>query len=87
MSNLETKFIELRKKRGVILPIVEGGRLPTVSFTQNHARYTYFFFAKSVEWELFTVPYDAPEPAPYLEDLISAGIVTKDGKVNFEHGI
>lgn len=83
----EQIFTELRKKHGVSLPNIKNDTVPKVSFAQNDCHYTYVWVKNSVEWKLFSVPYNAPEPSNLLEELINADIITKDGKVNFIHKI
>lgn len=82
----ETKFKELREKHNLILPVVKPG---TVSFTFKGAdsgRHNYFYFKSSTHWESWG-GNETPESKTVMDDLIQAGIITKDGKVNFEHRI
>lgn len=82
----ETKFKELREKHHLILPCVIPGE---VSFTfkgVDSGRHNYFYFKSSTQWE----PWggnETPEARAVMDDLVQAGIITKDGKVNFEHHI
>jgi len=85
-DELKTKFQEIRTKHKLILPVVKNG---TVSFSvegTDPERHNYYYFKSSTHWE----PWggnETPESKAVINDLIQAGIITVDGKVNFEHRI
>jgi len=89
MSDLESKFKEIRTKHNLILPCVKQENVRTVSFTFNEGdskRHTYWYFKRSTHWEYFG-GNETPEATAVMDDLTKVGIITEDGKVNFEHRI
>ena len=89
MSDLESKFKEIRTKHNLILPCVKQENVRTVSFTFKEGdskRHTYCYFKSSTRWEYFG-GNETPEATAVMDDFIKAGIITEDGKVNFEHRI
>jgi len=84
MSDLESKFKEIREKHNAILPVVEDGEVSFTLHDPDVQRHNYWYFKCSTHWEHW-FREETPESRAFLEDLIKEGIVTIDGKANFSH--
>jgi hypothetical protein len=84
---LEERFKKIREKHKLVLPQIKDSHVKRISFSIDGNYHEYIKYNTDSTFRYIGFDEETPEAKAAFDDFVMAGIITRDGKIYYEHHV